>query len=110
MASELWFLLMKREESFADWIVPVGSTGCTGNRLPHESTSGLALCGSPVSRECLQPGDIIIRTGEDAHVIMFLEWTEDGSIRCIHESSANINNVTVGVRDANWPYYRKLID
>ncbi len=82
----------------------------TGNRLPHESTSGLALCGSPVSRECLQPGDIIIRTGEDAHVIMFLEWTEDGSIRCIHESSANINNVTVGVRDANWPYYRKLID
>ena len=52
----------------------------------------------------------MIRTGEDAHVIMFLEWTEDGSIRCIHESSANINNVTVGVRDANWPYYRKLID
>lgn len=82
----------------------------TGSRLPYESTSGLALCGSPVNRNHLKPGDIIIRTGEDAHVIMFLEWTEDGKIRCIHESSGNVNNVTVSVRDANWPYYRKLID
>ena len=82
----------------------------TGNRLPYESTSGLAICGSPVSRDNLQPGDIIIRTGESAHVIMFLEWTEDGRIRCIHESSGDVNNVTVAVRDANWPYYRKLID
>jgi cell wall-associated NlpC family hydrolase len=82
----------------------------TGNPLPYESTSGLALCGKPVNRNHLQPGDIIIRTGEDAHVIMFLEWAEDGKIRCIHESSGNVNNVTVSVRDANWPYYRKLID
>ena len=82
----------------------------TGNRLPHESTSGLALCGTAVSRDNLQPGDIILRTGDDAHVIMFLEWTEDGQIRCIHESSANINNVTVAIREANWPYYRKLIE
>ncbi len=82
----------------------------TGKRLPYESTSGLALCGQSIRREQLQPGDIIIRTGEDAHVIMFLEWTEDGRIRCIHESSAGVNNVTVAVRDANWPYYRKLVD
>ncbi len=82
----------------------------TGNRLPHESTSGLAVCGTAVSRDNLQPGDIILRTGDDAHVIMFLEWTEDGQIRCIHESSANINNVTVAIREANWPYYRKLIE
>ncbi|MCI8659446.1 MAG: C40 family peptidase [Lachnospiraceae bacterium] len=82
----------------------------TGSRLPYESTSGLALCGSPISRDNLQPGDIIIRTGESAHVIIFLEWTDDGRIRCIHESSGDVNNVTVAVRDANWPYYRKLID
>lgn len=82
----------------------------TGKRLAYESTSGLALCGSPVSRSNLQPGDIILRTGENAHVIMFLEWTEDGKIRCIHESSVGINNVTVAVREANWPYYRKLTD
>ncbi len=82
----------------------------TGKRLPYESTSGLALCGTAISRERLQPGDIILRTGEDAHVLMFLEWTEDGKIRCIHESSTNINNVTIAVRDANWPYYRKLIE
>lgn len=82
----------------------------TGNRLPYESTSGLAVLGTKVSRGELQPGDIIVRTGGDAHVIMFLGWTPDGQIRCIHESSASVNNVTVGVRDANWPYYRKLVE
>lgn len=81
-----------------------------GQRLNYESTSGLALCGTKISRDDLQPGDIIIRTGTEAHVIMFLGWTEDGRIRCIHESSGSINNVTVSIRDANWPYYRKLID
>lgn len=82
----------------------------TGQRLDYESTSGLALCGTKISRDKLQPGDIIIRTGTDAHVIMFLGWTEDGRIRCIHESSGSTNNVTVSIRDANWPYYRKLVD
>lgn len=82
----------------------------TGSRLPYESTSGLALCGTKISRSELQPGDIVIRTGEDAHVIMFLGWTNDGRIRCIHESSAGVNNVTVAVRDANWPYYVRILN
>lgn len=82
----------------------------TGHSLPYESTSGLALCGSRVDPEDLQPGDILIRTGEDAHVIMFLEWMPDGQIRCIHEGTSGINNVSVAVRNAYWPYYRKLID
>lgn len=82
----------------------------TGRRLAYESTSGLALCGTKTSRDELQPGDIIIRTGPDAHAVMFLGWTEDGRIRCIHESSGSINNVTIAIRDANWPYYRKLVD
>lgn len=82
----------------------------TGRRLPYESTSGLAVTGTRIQRNELQPGDIIVRTGADAHVIMFLGWTADGKIRCIHESSAAVNNVTVAVRDANWQYYRKLVD
>ncbi len=82
----------------------------TGKRLPYESTSGLAATGTSISRDQLKPGDIIIRTGTDAHVIMFLGWTSDGKIQCIHESSASVNNVTVAVRDANWPYYRRLIN
>lgn len=82
----------------------------TGKRLPYESTSGLAVVGTRISRDELLPGDIVIRTGTDAHVIMFLGWTEDGRILCIHESSGKVNNVTVAVRDANWPYYRRLID
>lgn len=82
----------------------------TGNRLPYESTAGLAACGTPISRSELQPGDIILHTGTDAHVIMFLGWTEDGKIQCIHESSGLANNVCVSVRDANWHYYRKLVE
>lgn len=82
----------------------------TGRRLPYESTSGLAVTGTKIQRNELQPGDIIVRTGADAHVIMFLGWTSDGRIQCIHESSAAVNNVTVATRDANWQYYRKLVD
>ena len=36
--------------------------------------------------------------------------TADGKIQCIHESSGPVNNVCVSVRDANWPYYRRLIE
>ncbi len=82
----------------------------TGKRLPYESTSGLAVLGRKISRKDLQPGDIIVRTGTEAHVIMFLGWTADGRIQCIHESSGPVNNVTVSVRDANWPYCRNLVD
>ena len=53
----------------------------TGNRLPYESTAGLAACGTPISRSELQPGDIVLHTGTDAHVIMFLRWTADGKIQ-----------------------------
>lgn len=82
----------------------------TGKRLPYESTSGLAVVGTRISRDELKPGDIVIRTGTDAHVIMFLGWTDDGRILCVHESSGKVNNVTVAVRDANWPYYQRLLD
>lgn len=82
----------------------------TGKRLPYESTSGLASCGTPINRSELQPGDIILHTGTDAHVIMFLGWTEDGKVQCIHESSGPVNNVCISVRDANWPYYRRLVE
>lgn len=82
----------------------------TGERLPYESTLGLAVLGTKIGRGDLLPGDIILRTGDNAHVIMFLEWTEDGRIRCVHESSDGVNNVTISERSANWPYYRRLID
>ena len=83
----------------------------TGDRLPAESTSGLRACGRAISRSELQPGDIIVRTGENSHVIMFLGWTPDGKIKCIHETAgAAINNVTIGELEANWPYYRRLIN
>ncbi len=82
----------------------------TGERLAGESTSSLILCGRPIKRSELKPGDIIIKTGTGAHVVMFLGWTSNGQMQVIHESSASVNNVTVKTMTADWPYYRNLID
>ena len=82
----------------------------TGERLAGESTSSLILCGEKISRSKLQPGDIVVRTGTSAHVVMFLGWSADGRMNVIHESSASVNNVTIKTMDAAWPYYRKLVD
>ncbi len=82
----------------------------TGERLEGSSTSGLILCGEKISRSELKPGDIIVRTGTNAHVVMFLSWSANGQMNVIHESSASVNNVTIKTMDAAWPYYRKLVD
>ncbi len=79
-------------------------------RLSLESTGGLASLGTPIKREELQPGDIILKTGDEGHVVMFLCWESDGDMTVIHESSALVDNVTVTKMSANWPYVRKLID
>ena len=80
-----------------------------GNRLEGESTGTLIGCGERISRADLQPGDIIVRTGADAHVVMFLEWAGNGNMIVVHETGGVTNNVTVSEMSANWPYYRKLI-
>ena len=82
----------------------------TGEPLAGQSTSSLALCGRPIKREELQPGDIVLKTGTGAHVVMFLEWAENGQMLVIHESSTAVNNVTLKVMEADWPYYRNLLD
>lgn len=81
----------------------------TGNRLPYEGTEGLKILGSQVKRQDLKPGDLVVITGSTPHVIMFMNWTADGQIQCIHETGS-ANNVTVGVMTANWPYYRNILD
>ena len=82
----------------------------TGSSLPGESTGTLVGCGRKISRSELKAGDIIIRVGGDAHVVMFLCWAEDGDFYAIHETGGVINNVTVSKMTANWPYYRSLIN
>lgn len=81
----------------------------TGSRLPYEGTEGLKETGRQIRRSDLKPGDIIVITGNTPHVIMFMNWTANGQIQCIHETGS-ANNVTVGVMTANWPYYRNLLD
>ena len=80
-----------------------------GTRLAGESTGTLIGCGERIARSELQPGDIIVRTGADAHVVMFLEWAGNGNMIAVHETGGATNNVTVSEISANWPYYRKLI-
>ena len=81
-----------------------------GKKLNATSTSGLIHCGKEIRRSELKPGDIVVHTGEDAHVVMFLSWAANGQMNVIHESSGSINNVTVTTMDAPWPYYRKLVE
>ena len=82
----------------------------TGRSLAGQSTGTLVGCGRKISRGDLKPGDIIIRVGDDAHVVMFLYWAGDGDFYAIHETGDVINNVTVSKMTANWPYYRSLAD
>ncbi len=82
----------------------------TGHSLAGESTGTLIGCGRRIQRSELQPGDIIIRTGSDAHVVMFLCWAQNGNFIGIHETGGVINNVVVAEMTASWPYYRSLAD
>ena len=81
----------------------------TGQRLAGQSTGTLIGCGERIARSELAPGDIIVRTGADAHVVMFLEWAGNGNMIVVHETGGVTNNVTVSEMSANWPYYRRLI-
>lgn len=78
--------------------------------LSSESTAGLTTLGTGIQRKDLQPGDIIVRTGTEGHVVMFLCWESNGDMTVIHESSALVDNVTVTTMKADWSYYRKLVD
>ncbi len=82
----------------------------TGSSLAGESTGSLIGCGRRISRSALRPGDIIIRTGADSHVVMFLGWVGNGNFIGIHETGGVKNNVVVGEMTASWPYYRSLLD
>lgn len=81
-----------------------------GSSLPAESTSGLMGCGKAVKKEELQAGDILIRAGTQPHVYLFLAWAQEGSMYLIHETTGNVNNVTIGIYDLDLPYYRCLIN
>lgn len=82
----------------------------TGTEPSAYGTNGLSQAGHEISRDELQPGDIIVRPGTDSHVMMFLGWTDHHSMICVHETGGNTNNVTVSDVNVDWPYYRSLVD
>ncbi len=82
-----------------------------GQHLQYESTSGLISLGNAVKRQDLKAGDIILRTGDDSHVFLFLAWTDSSkrSMYLIHETGNSTNNVMVGTYNIDWPFYRNLL-
>lgn len=81
-------------------------TGCS---LGAESTSTLLGVGEEISREELMPGDICIRLGDSAHVVMFLAWADSGKMLCVQETSALTDNVELAYVDPDLPYYRRIL-
>lgn len=79
-------------------------------KLNYQSTAGLIAEGQATTRIDLQPGGIILRTGDDSHVYMFMTWAEDGGMYLIHETGGSTNNVMIGRYQLDWPYYRNLIN
>ncbi|SDZ90348.1 Cell wall-associated hydrolase, NlpC family [Oribacterium sp. KHPX15] len=91
------------------WIQWVYWSSIGNNLNKAYSTSSLIGEGEKINRADLQPGDVVIRTGADSHVVMFLGWAENGKMIAIHENSG-ANNVSVNEVTASYPYYRKLIN
>ncbi len=91
------------------WIQWVYWSAIGDNLNGSNGTSSLIGEGEKIKRADLQPGDIIVRTGADSHVVMFLGWAGNGNMIAIHENSS-ANNVSVSEVTANYPYYRKLIN
>lgn len=81
----------------------------TGQRLGAESTSNLVSAGQPISKEELVAGDICIRQGASAHVVMFLGRAGDGRMYCVQETSAITDNVEIALTDPDWPVYRRIL-
>lgn len=91
------------------WINWVYNTTYKRIFVSAEGTTKLAGTGTKIRRENLKPGDIIVRPGHDSHVMMFLEWADDGRVTVIHENGT-ANNVSIGTYDAYYPYYRSILD
>ena len=90
------------------WITWVYWTTFDKRIIRTEGTSKLATEGTKIRRYELQPGDIIVRPGYDSHVMMFFEWEKNGSMRVIHENGS-VNNVSVGVVEGYFPFYRRIL-
>ena len=82
----------------------------TGRGLGAEGTGTMINSGTAITKSQLVPGDICIRTGSSAHVVIFLGWAADGQMMCIQETSGSVNNVEVGITTPDWQSYRRIID
>lgn len=80
-----------------------------GMEIPYATTFSLSSMGTSVERSDLKPGDILLRKGDESHAGIFLDWTDDGQIRYIHESAGTNNNVVISENGTKWSEYRRLL-
>ena len=91
------------------WVNWVYHTAFNKAIIKTEGTQKLAIEGDKIQRKNLLPGDIIVRPGIDSHVMMFLEWGENGKVKVIHENGG-VDNVSIGTFEAYYPYYRRILN
>lgn len=91
------------------WITWVYWTAFDKKVVRSEGTNTMATEGKKIRRSELKPGDIIVRPGYDSHVMLFMEWAENGRMKVIHENGS-VNNVSVATVEGYYPYYRNLLD
>ncbi len=84
----------------------------TGKRPYAASTGAFIHAGRAVDRADLKPGDVLVRSGTEetvGHIVMFLQWNPDGSMKVIEETGFPQNNVTISDTNITWAC-RNLLD
>lgn len=82
----------------------------TGQRLGADGTATQIHLGENLSMDQLLPGDICLRSGSEAHVVMFLGWSGDGRMICVQETSAFTDNVEVALTEpGQWTHLRRIL-
>lgn len=95
---------------WVDWVY----WSTLGNNLGNTYTGGLKSIGWGISKNELQPGDILVnhktlpQGGHSGHAALFLCWVDEpgGKMIYVHETP---ENVTVTVANKDWDYYRRVI-
>lgn len=101
---------MSSQENFGEIGPGIALKKDSETEAQPETEESLASCGTAVEKPSLQPGDIMIKAGEEAHAAVFLGWEDDKTMMIIHESSTLSGNVIISTAKGDWTHYRKLID
>lgn len=84
----------------------------TGSKPAAASTGAFLHSGHAIDKANLRPGDVLVRGGFEetvGHIVIFLKWNADGSMKVIEETGFPQNNVTISDMDISWSC-RNILD